>query len=508
MKFFSLLVLILISAQSYALSFSEVHDLIENRNSDADLSNDIRTVEDFIEILPTDYKENFALMTMSKSLQVSSEKNPRVIMYGLNRRTVYTFNSEKAYIGGNAIELMDTVKDGDKTVFQFREITFNDGKVKYSEPNPTKCIKCHTHNTNDEQYMRPNWQPFFRWQGALGSNDDVLGLPSEEGKKELELYREMQKSFPTKKRYRFLNINNFVQDFNGPTLSGHANSALTSVLTQLNYERIVTRLMDKNFYPYFKYAIYGANSCEKYGRARDRDIEAFKKDFLPKELIALHDGKFTKEIRYDFLDENFLVSSASPVMPLINYILGPLGENTFYWSMNFMPRHVLPDPRFQTVTNSRMNLAGVFNKEDSELRKITRQRINWANLHGQDVSLGESLNDMACEELANISQNKLKEFLLVQNYQRFYEVKMRKLPNKNVQACIACHNVGNFFAPEVPFYDESLLKQALPNEWRGYGMTLLDLVRFKVSSGRMPLGILLTPSQREEVLNYFENLAK
>lgn len=508
MKFILFFFLYILSSQIFALSFNEVQELIEKNNSDANSENDIKTVEDFIKVLPEDYKNNFALMIQSKSLQTSNAKNPRVIMYGLNRRTIYTFNSEMAYNGGNAIELMDTVKDGDKTVFQFREMAFNEGKVSFSEPNPAKCIKCHTHNTLDEQYMRPNWQPFFRWQGALGSNDDVLGLPSEDGQKELQAYREMQKSFPTKKRYRFLNINNFVQDFGNATLTGHANSALTSVLTQLNYERIVTRLMSTSYYPYFKYALYGANSCEKYGRGRDRDIEAFKNDFLPKELVALHDSKFTKDMRYDFLNENFQVSSASPVMPLINYVLGPLGENTFYWSMNFMPRHILPDPRFQTVTNSRMNLAGVFNKEDRDLRKVVRQRVQWANLHGQDVSLGESLNDSACEELANISQKTLAEFLKTENYVRFYKNEFKKLPNKNIQACIGCHSVGNFFAPEIPFYDESILKQALSNEWRGYGMTLLDLVKHKVSTGRMPLGISLTPMQREEVIQYFENLAQ
>lgn len=500
-------ILIFISGASFAMPFSQAKDLIEKRNKDADPNNDIRTVEDFIKMLPQDYKEIFALMTNSKSLQSSDESNPRVLMYGKDRRTIYSFNDENARTGGDAIELMDTVRENGKVRFEFREITFKNGAIQYSTANPDKCIRCHTHNTNDVQFMRPNWQPYSQWDGALGSNDDILGLSSGRGNYELDLYRKMQKEFPEKKRYKFLNLQKFNKDDGKATiLFGHANMTLTSVLTQLNFERIITRLKSSSFYDYYKYALFGASACFMFDDGKDEDIEKFKKMFFPVEVREKHDERFTRAMRFDWLDESYRVVGTDLVMPLINYVLGPLGENTFYWSMNFKPRHLLPDPRFQTPADSRSNFLGVFLNEDRELLELSENRIIPQDVHGQMTIKSSQIHEKTCQKFAKKSVEKLKELIDSDRLDQFYGSDAISLLPKNIQSCVGCHSVGEDFAPEIPFAESAKFRNVLDKKWRDYDKTLLEMIQFKVSTGQMPKGIDITDQQREEILRYFENL--
>ncbi|EQC48782.1 hypothetical protein M899_3333 [Bacteriovorax sp. BSW11_IV] len=507
MKYALVLTLSFISLNGHALPFKEAKEIVEKRNSDKNPDNDVRTVEAFIKMLPNDYREIFSMMTDSKSLQTSDEENPRILMYGKDRRTVYTFNSPHATSGGDAIELMDTVSKNGKTIFEFREINFKDGKVTYSQANPQKCIRCHTHNTNDVQFMRPNWQPYSRWDGALGSNDDILGLSFGRGNYELDLYRKMQQEFPNKERYRLLNLETFNKDDGKVTiLFGHANMTLTSVLTQLNYERIITRLKTSSFYEYYKYAIFGASACRMFDDGKDDDLEKFKNMFFPQEIKEKHDQRYTKAMRYDWLDESYRVKGTDLVMPLINYVLGPLGENTFYWSMNFKPRHLLPDPRFQTPTDSRSNFLGVFLNEDKELLELSGNRIIPQDVHGQMTIKSSQIHTEVCEKFAQKSIEKLNELVESGKLDSYYGNRAISLLPKNIQSCVGCHSVGEGFAPEIPFADVGKFRNALDKKWRDYDKTLLEMIQYKVSTKQMPKGIDITDQQREEILRYFENL--
>ncbi|MBI3558531.1 MAG: hypothetical protein HY074_19860, partial [Deltaproteobacteria bacterium] len=109
--------------------------------------------------LPESYKKNFALMRDSNSMQSSNPKEPRVILYGKDGRTMIAFNNDKP---GN----MEIIQySGTPPKFSPREIVFSPSGPPSYHGKPESCVGCH--GSGDK--FRPVWDSYDIWPGAFGS---------------------------------------------------------------------------------------------------------------------------------------------------------------------------------------------------------------------------------------------------------------------------------------------------------------------------------------------------
>lgn len=124
------------------------------------------------------------LMYQSLSLQGSSFKDPRAIVFGRTADFVMTYNGSASQKGFAFLEVRSF---SERKGFQYREVAFKKEPihehddpiteeeiekqsrfVSISKPNIQKCTQCHS------EKPRPIWQPYFIWPGAYGSDDDIL----------------------------------------------------------------------------------------------------------------------------------------------------------------------------------------------------------------------------------------------------------------------------------------------------------------------------------------------
>jgi hypothetical protein len=156
----------------------------------------IKSVDSFLDSLPSDMLSHQVMMFDSKSLQKASFEEPRIIVHTSDAKFVAAFN------GGSGSSREDRsvefIEFNSSTYqFDFFEIEFpNDesGEVKFSETNPARCLGCHSNPA------RPNWEPYFSWPGAFGSEDDGIIRDAQEESK----LREFLNGYGGKLRYRKL----------------------------------------------------------------------------------------------------------------------------------------------------------------------------------------------------------------------------------------------------------------------------------------------------------------
>lgn len=174
----------------------------------------------FINALPSDYKQNWILMTRSESLQTGTALSPRILLPGANARNVFTVGATEhsSYPGSHhhAIEYMQW--DPAQKNFRFHEIvfdtipdmdTFINPDMSTSVRFPTrargltkddaKCPKCHsTRNVLNlnrnvtppvtgtspatdgispgtiKAKNKPNWDAYDSWGGMMPFNRDRI----------------------------------------------------------------------------------------------------------------------------------------------------------------------------------------------------------------------------------------------------------------------------------------------------------------------------------------------
>ena len=137
------------------------------------------TIDQLLSDAPEELKSSFTLIKDSSSLQQASLESPRLILFGINAKTVLTFNGDASHKGYNTVEFAEFNES--KSAIEFKEMTFpksdsGAGKVEFSDVNPEKCMTCHGPSPH---YI---WSEYAKWPNAFGSNDDVLELHPDEGK--------------------------------------------------------------------------------------------------------------------------------------------------------------------------------------------------------------------------------------------------------------------------------------------------------------------------------------
>lgn len=280
-------------------------------------SENIQTMEEFLEKLPTELKQNFTLMHDSKSLHGSDYANPRAILFNKKADWIVTFNGHESQAAGRMVEMM--LYDQTTKKYAFHEIEFAD-KVTVHE-SPTKCLACHGSEP------RPIWDHYNQWPGAYGADDDRFNA---------EEYEHLQKFIqvaPTHPRYKYLER---LSESYKPSHTGMRGGLTERAMRQPNrfltmklYEQRIFDLAEsmrehpefqtvKPLVYYFLTKCYLSETNNSYGDGSNIDPEKILPTIL-KNLLAEkkpnYPGSFNPEHSLD-------------------YIFSRLGMNTHDWYLN------------------------------------------------------------------------------------------------------------------------------------------------------------------------------
>lgn len=160
----------------------------------------VTTAARFVNALPSEYKQNWILMSRSESLQTGTAESPRLLLPSANAQFVFTSGmlTHSSYPGShpNAIEFMQW--DPAEKNFRFHEIVLDAIPAMGSVParsrgvsiDDDKCSKCHsTRNVLNRSSFpgttgippgivkaknKPNWDSYDSWGGMMPLNRDRI----------------------------------------------------------------------------------------------------------------------------------------------------------------------------------------------------------------------------------------------------------------------------------------------------------------------------------------------
>ncbi|MEO1251679.1 MAG: hypothetical protein AAFW81_04945 [Pseudomonadota bacterium] len=238
------------------LDFHDLENIVE--------ACDVYTIDEFLAVLPEDFRSRYSLVYDSRSNQAASVKAPRALVFNSDASLVIAFNGEKHQPGYHTIEMMQFTDDAE---FQFQRIYFpadlapdnaaRDENLKpyFSMLNPLECASCHRSN------QRPIWDTYSLWPGVFGSNYD--NKPTYEAHFYDQFVEEMKAGKP---RYRQL-----TDPEKFPIVSEYydyytqfPNFQFTLLLGRLNAIANAKELgAQEELFP-FRYALLYALSCNEY----------------------------------------------------------------------------------------------------------------------------------------------------------------------------------------------------------------------------------------------------
>lgn len=193
--------------------------------------------------LPAEYRENYTLVYDSHSLQQSSHRDPRALLFGSDATLVLTFNGDPAQRTFDELEAVQFRENPPR--FEFHSIAFRDGKVEVSPPNPTLCQRCHGADPH------PIWGSYrydpktlnVHWPGAYGSIHDAPKLDAAEG----EAFQNFRTLAREHDRYRHLRLEHpesawFPYGDGAFQHRFRPNNRLGNLLARLNARRVADRI--------------------------------------------------------------------------------------------------------------------------------------------------------------------------------------------------------------------------------------------------------------------------
>ena len=308
-----------------------------------------KSVEDTLKLLSEKYPDYLSFHTFvyqSFSLQGSSLKAPRALVFGRDSKLVMSFNEGEDLKGHDTIEVM-RFKNETKE-FEFREIQFSKDKTKLTEEeiDPSlnfaispangqngKCLMCHS------QPARPNWDPYPFWPGIYGSHSDFENFssgngtmkfeeipPSDSSYKERQAYLSFMANERNQGRYKYLPaINEDLRpEFSGD-LVPRVNLLFTNQLNSLNAQKIVQNIKNDPKLYRRRYAIVEAILCDKmeFGKDEYNQLSGRKllRPLTPMELFVqrrLESTKASRAARYKDVFGTSKISRMGLDIDLIN----------------------------------------------------------------------------------------------------------------------------------------------------------------------------------------------
>jgi len=469
---------------------------------------EVTTVDQFLEMLPLDYRKYYALVHTSRSLQGASMDKPRTIVMTTQAGLTFTFTGDAEQTRGKVVEF--NLFHPETRSYEFRELSFAQDRPELSQSNPPLCQGCHG------QDPRPIWEPYPFWPGAFGecraggSSCDSRATVAQE----TAFYAHMSE-LP---RYRSLVP--FDQTSIGKSSPAgdytHANFDLMRIFYVSNSQRLTRILQETPYYSAYKYAIAGALLC--YGQ--DANAENFLTTYLPQALANAHLQNFRPEYRHDSEPGAYL---------FWDYLFESRGISTSAWPTQFGKLNSHSGTRYSD---------GETPGSPKFYSGNTRYMVYWllqndpdlATLIGGDYStieqetsgLPESefpikltysfdINEAACKTLAATSQKVMSQLLATTSPEKIITASQAGGDNIRpagaiLQECAGCHGSGGS-APQIPFDDGKALTQQLRED-----ATLLKRISTRLNSSDdsrvMPPGAPLSPAEREGVLAFLQDLTR
>ena len=227
--------------------FDRLVQLVQSKN--------VKTVENFLSILPPGLKKKPILMYRSRSLQGASFESPRAILYSTSSNLTIALNGGPPQSSGNDVEIMEF---NPKTKgFEFHEISFRSPSTPLVQGD-SRCVQCHGTPT------RPIWDSYDLWPGMYGSDaSKLIG-------KERQEYSKFLTNHKSNSRYRELGIS----PLDG-TPEEQIGTPFSQTLNRSRSEELISEIRrDPKLWKY-RYAILGALYCSEY-----EPVDAF----IPAEL--------------------------------------------------------------------------------------------------------------------------------------------------------------------------------------------------------------------------------
>lgn len=478
-----------------------------------------QTLEQTLDLVPQEFYQNYVLVYRSRSLQDSSPLFPRAIVFGRSSKFIMAFNGHKKQKGYNNLEIIQFREKEFR--WEFREITFNDGKApSFSEANPKKCLECHQSPKRLTVDPRPNWEPYNFWPGVYASVDSKIDpvlkdeyeqyisgkkttvinsvlmrfepqdriLVEEQALEKTNLEKFFSKIHPTHERYKRLGI----YDLRAPL----SFTKSTVILNMRRVARIVREELGDLFSVY-KYALMGLGDAEslnsskwlKYAchnlympeTVREKHLEYT----LKKRKIA--ESQYKKSEKAIYFDHGVAAG--------FDITLMPLGILTDDLSMDFK-------------TEGRFSFRDRFSSPHDS---ATHFREAMMIVYADDPAV-----EMDCKQLREASEKALSDFEHSGGLDRallktdVVVTPVRPLVNR----CISCHvnyeDGGQ--APHIPFDDFQKLKPLLSQDKYLRG-TLLDEIVYRTGDhatlkDQMPPAGLVEREQREIFIQELKSLLK
>ncbi len=443
------------------------------------------TIEKFIANLGQDIRSQYVLMHKSRSLQGASYQNPRVIMFNKDAQMLLSF-TDQSNKGGDKIEVI--LFDEKTASFGAHEIDFSGSAPKVNR-NPDKCMRCHG------QDVRPNWNTYAFWEGTYGSNDRRLSRPVGNGKSDITEYREIQKFISTYKqnsRYQYLEkLNETAETVDESLPSEERNSSqriksenithLTTAIQHLNYRRFRRIMKERSDFPQIKYILLSIMSC---------GIDDFKKS-----LPASFPVNIKENFSYDYYnDDQFGIGQIRDAYYLA--LLEALGIDEGYLDTTYNLEYPIVkffEPEIVTYSTSRFSTPGLstnefayeFSKDDPDLKKY----VDFYPQYQDAIAKCEPLANKARVEMAHV-QRASREDTILKKGKRVFDT-----------TCMNCHNNPK---SKILQYSSSTLKNLLREDADLANRFDQRLNSDADESFRMPLGVIISPSERDAVKKYIE----
>ena len=465
----------------------------------------VGSVEELLPLLPASLRQHYVLVFDSRSLQSASYAQPRVLLFDQNADFILSFNGDASQRGFNAVETMEF--DSVNQQFVFREIEFprtaGAAAVRISAPNPGRCTACHG------QPPRPVWDTFPSWPGVYGENYlHTISAAEAEG---LRQFLQAQAGHP---RYRYLlDVDQYARPttFNPDVAQRYSGSAaeppnarLSERLTQLNFQAISAQLAHSRDFPRYQYALLA--SLEPECGAAD--------DFLPPPLDRAFDASIpsfaaitnaanvaqtqAKQQRMHAAPAGYRSNSSDPLLQFRYLAENGLGISSRDWTLALEKSSY----DFATLGSaSRMleqALLPLVAHSDPSLPELRRSSL---------------LSDSSkyCSYLRKRSLSALRLELAPPQASATMASAVVTKPSvpATLARCVACHSNGNI-GPAIAFAQPEQLAQELQHGNFEHG-DLLGEINFRLSanagSKAMPLGSLLSDSEKQALLDYFRALA-
>lgn len=479
-------------------SFNQLQDILNAPNPPSTLEGVLNTIH----LASPSLFENHILMYRSKSFQASSEANPRAIVFNRDASMVFSFNGHPSQRGYDRIEIIHFIKGEDR--FELREITVRDGRATMSPPNPKLCLSCHQSPDRKNIDPRPNWEPYNRWPGAIGSEGAnftknfqlEVYLPQDElhraeAEREPQILKDFyEKSLPGHPRYGFLKPLDQRKAMELPT-------RFTDFIGRLNFFRIMRLAKEdapehfEKFKDIFASAVYcgqmfaeGQLLTEIENRTPDshEQFVVRKSDLMRDRIRDItwsyfnDDGNHTKVAAYPPRFPGLRISEA------IYLVFEAYGIDVTDWAMDFKTRGRLAfAERFGLPSSPQDAARRAFEARYPETKGLT------------------------CEQRAQIVIPQIKEKMAT------LPVLPEKVSKPLIEACIRCHAGATGDAPYIPFDKRDLLKAALSSTTKS-GRTLIDDIRYRLSDHatldeQMPRTLNRpTLKERTDLIQYLESL--